>query len=76
MAPQRGGPEAPVRDQPSATAHRANGPARRRGCKRARRPSAPPPRRRVGQWFEGGTMLLGPQGEVYIPLPFWTWERR
>ena len=28
------------------------------------------------QWFEGGTMLLGPQGEVYVLLPFWTWERR
>jgi alkanesulfonate monooxygenase SsuD/methylene tetrahydromethanopterin reductase-like flavin-dependent oxidoreductase (luciferase family) len=28
------------------------------------------------QWFEGGTMLLGPQGEIYALFPFWTWERR
>jgi len=28
------------------------------------------------QRFEGGTMLLGPEGEIYILLPFWTWERR
>jgi len=28
------------------------------------------------QRFEGGTMLLGPQGEMYVLLPFWSWERR
>jgi uncharacterized protein with LGFP repeats len=28
------------------------------------------------QQFEGGTMLLGPQDEIYILLPFWVWERR
>ncbi len=28
------------------------------------------------QRFEGGTLLLGPQGEVFAPLPYWTWERR
>jgi len=28
------------------------------------------------QPFEGGTMLLGPQGEIYVLFPLWTWERR
>jgi hypothetical protein len=28
------------------------------------------------QPFEGGTMLLGLQGEIYVLLPLWTWERR
>jgi hypothetical protein len=30
----------------------------------------------VSQWFEGGRMVLGSQGEIYILLPFWMWERR
>jgi hypothetical protein len=28
------------------------------------------------QEFQGGTMLLGPQGDVYVLLRSWAWERR